>query len=213
MQEIVYKIKPNKIQCKKCGDIIESIDVHDLKFCSCKSVAVDGGPEYMKRIGNANDYIELSYTRKLAKINTDGFEIIKTDLKQEEVLSQEKIKCPICNSDKITLEKGDGEKMIRCDIIAFVCHNCEKIFEFSNIRYKNQQEENLFEIRQLELLEELKRCVKEDCDFYLEHNECYEFLDYILNLQAELDEANDNATWWHNRYNAIKKQIELKEKC
>ncbi len=139
MQEIVYRIKPNKIQCKKCGDIIESTDVHDLKYCSCKSVAVDGGPEYMKRIGNANDYVELSYTRKLAKITMDGFETIKSSLKQSEVLSQDNIKCPICNSDRISLIKGDGEAIIGCDITSIVCHSCKKIFEFSDIVYKDNK--------------------------------------------------------------------------
>lgn len=139
MQEIVYRIKPNKIQCKKCGDIIESIDVNDLKYCSCKSVAVDGGTEYMKRIGNINDYIELSYVRKLAKITTDDFETIKSNLKQNEVLSQDNIKCPNCKSLSISLIKGDGESIMGCDITAIVCHSCKKIFEFSDIVYRNNK--------------------------------------------------------------------------
>ena len=52
----------NKIQCKKCGDIIESFSGHDFKYCSCESVAVDGGknPWGMRRIGNPEDYIDLS---------------------------------------------------------------------------------------------------------------------------------------------------------
>ena len=54
------KILINKIQCKKCKDIIESKYVHDFKWCSCKSVAVDGGLEYLRRVGNIEDIIELS---------------------------------------------------------------------------------------------------------------------------------------------------------
>lgn len=52
----------NKIQCNKCGDIIESFSGHDFKYCSCESVAVDGGknPWGMRRIGNPEDYIDLS---------------------------------------------------------------------------------------------------------------------------------------------------------
>lgn len=53
------KIIVNKIKCKKCGDIIESKHRHDFKFCKCKSVAVDGGKDYLKRIGNEEDYEEL----------------------------------------------------------------------------------------------------------------------------------------------------------
>lgn len=50
----------NAIRCKKCGDIIESTHVHDFKWCSCESVAVDGGHEYLHRIGNSDDIEELS---------------------------------------------------------------------------------------------------------------------------------------------------------
>lgn len=39
----IAKIYGNKIQCKKCGDIIESKTVHDMKWCKCGAVAVDGG--------------------------------------------------------------------------------------------------------------------------------------------------------------------------
>ena len=54
------KILVNKIQCKKCKDIIESKHVHDFKWCSCGAVAVDGGLEYLRRVGNIEDIIELS---------------------------------------------------------------------------------------------------------------------------------------------------------
>ena len=50
----------NKIRCKKCGDIIESKSVHDFKFCKCKSVAVDGGHEYLRRLGDLEDWDDLS---------------------------------------------------------------------------------------------------------------------------------------------------------
>lgn len=54
------KILVNKAQCKKCKDIIESKDTNDFKRCSCGSIAVDGGLEYIKRIGNLDDIVELS---------------------------------------------------------------------------------------------------------------------------------------------------------
>ena len=56
----IKTIKINKIKCKKCGSIIESKDINDFKKCSCGAVAIDGGYEYLKRIGNINDYEELS---------------------------------------------------------------------------------------------------------------------------------------------------------
>lgn len=54
------KILVNKIKCNKCGDIIESVSVHDFKFCKCGAVAVDGGHDYLRRVGNLGDWEELS---------------------------------------------------------------------------------------------------------------------------------------------------------
>lgn len=50
----------NAIVCKKCGSYIRSKNRHDFKWCKCKSVAVDGGSWYMKRLGKEEDYFECS---------------------------------------------------------------------------------------------------------------------------------------------------------
>ena len=52
-------ISINKIQCKKCRDIIESRTVNDFKTCTCGSVSISGGKEYLRRLGNVDDYIEM----------------------------------------------------------------------------------------------------------------------------------------------------------
>ena len=54
------EIISNKIKCKKCGDIIESKSTNGYKKCSCGTVAIDGGKDYLKRIDNEEDYEELS---------------------------------------------------------------------------------------------------------------------------------------------------------
>lgn len=43
------KIIKNAVQCKKCGDIIESKHTHDYVTCKCGNVSVDGGKDYCKR--------------------------------------------------------------------------------------------------------------------------------------------------------------------
>lgn len=58
------EIISNKIKCKKCGDIIESKSTNDYKKCSCGTVAVDGGKDYLKRIGNEEDYEDISEIKK-----------------------------------------------------------------------------------------------------------------------------------------------------
>jgi hypothetical protein len=52
----------NRIRCNHCGDIIESFSVHDFKWCSCGTCAVDGGHEYMRRCfkHSPEDYEDLS---------------------------------------------------------------------------------------------------------------------------------------------------------
>ena len=50
----------NKAKCKKCNDIIESKETNDFKRCKCGAIAVDGGLDYIKRIGNQEDIEELS---------------------------------------------------------------------------------------------------------------------------------------------------------
>ena len=58
------EIKPikyrNAIQCTVCDDVIESKHRHDFKWCGCGSCAVDGGKDYMRRLGNQSNWIELS---------------------------------------------------------------------------------------------------------------------------------------------------------
>ena len=57
------EIISNKIKCKKCGDIIESKSANEYKRCSCGAVAIDGGKDYLKRIGNEEDYEEMSIVK------------------------------------------------------------------------------------------------------------------------------------------------------
>ena len=58
----------NAIQCKLCGDVIESTYRHDYVECSCGSCAVDGGCYYLRRYCKNQDcYIELSVTEDVSE--------------------------------------------------------------------------------------------------------------------------------------------------
>ena len=59
----------NAIQCKKCGDIIESVSVHDFKTCSCGACSVDGGYQYLRRYAaiSLDDFIDLSEVQEGTK--------------------------------------------------------------------------------------------------------------------------------------------------
>ena len=58
------RIIRNAIRCKKCGDIIESKTVHDFKFCSCGSCAVDGGHDYQRRCGKPEEWDQHTKAEK-----------------------------------------------------------------------------------------------------------------------------------------------------
>lgn len=63
----MQKIKRNAVKCVHCGDVIESKTVHHFVSCSCGRCAVDGGKEYLKRMGNLSDFVELcEYEEKLS---------------------------------------------------------------------------------------------------------------------------------------------------
>ena len=49
-------MKIKAIKCKKCGDTIYSRNTHDFHYCSCKTVAVDGGFDYLRVLGEPENY-------------------------------------------------------------------------------------------------------------------------------------------------------------
>jgi len=55
-------ILQNQVRCKKCGDEPYSTHRHDYKPCKCGAVAVDGGMEYLRRVGDVENMEEMSYT-------------------------------------------------------------------------------------------------------------------------------------------------------
>lgn len=69
-------IVANMAQCALCKDVIESHSRHDFVSCSCGSVAVDGGMDYLRRIGERENIIELSV------YSTDSYETIRTHFKR-----------------------------------------------------------------------------------------------------------------------------------
>ena len=63
----------NSIRCPICHETLISFHVHDFKMCSGHHCGVDGGNEYLRRIGSG--YIELSVDDK-----EESFEIRRNNL-------------------------------------------------------------------------------------------------------------------------------------
>lgn len=57
-----YKIIRNAARCRKCNDEIESKHRHDYVSCKCGTIAVDGGKDYLRRVGDFEVFEDLSET-------------------------------------------------------------------------------------------------------------------------------------------------------
>lgn len=49
-------MKVKGITCAKCNQFIYSRAFHDFHYCKCGAVAIDGGFEYLRIIGDADDF-------------------------------------------------------------------------------------------------------------------------------------------------------------
>lgn len=46
-----------RVECLRCGDVLQSQHTHDFVTCRCGAVSVDGGASYTKISGNAGDFV------------------------------------------------------------------------------------------------------------------------------------------------------------
>jgi hypothetical protein len=54
------KIIRNAAKCLLCEDIIESTFRHDFVTCKCGNISVDGGHDYLRRVGHFENIQDLS---------------------------------------------------------------------------------------------------------------------------------------------------------
>ena len=52
----------NAVNCLSCGDFIVSKHRHDFVTCTCGAVSVDGGQEYLRRVGDFANAVDLSWS-------------------------------------------------------------------------------------------------------------------------------------------------------
>tara|TARA_R110002167_G_scaffold54093_3_gene154407 strand:+ start:3994 stop:4329 length:336 start_codon:yes stop_codon:yes gene_type:complete len=57
MTNIIVK---NAVECKKCGEVVESRHRHDFLYCHCGAISVDGGTDYLRRGGDVHGGIDRS---------------------------------------------------------------------------------------------------------------------------------------------------------
>ena len=54
------KLTKNAAKCLNCGAVIESKHLHDLVWCDCHSIFVDGGLLYLRRGGDQDCFLDQS---------------------------------------------------------------------------------------------------------------------------------------------------------
>lgn len=62
------RIISNSLKCLECNEAIWSAHRHDFVECSCGKIAVDGGMDYMRRVGNGS-YEDTSMTMNEDDLN------------------------------------------------------------------------------------------------------------------------------------------------
>jgi len=67
-------VASNQATCKNCGTTIWSTNRHDMKYCECGAISVDGGSAYTKRSGDLSSIKEESIV-----IDSDLAEILLMD--------------------------------------------------------------------------------------------------------------------------------------
>ncbi len=58
-------IVANSVRCKLCGDNIFSGHRHDMVACKCGNISVDGGQDYLRRVGGIGEYVDTSIVMDL----------------------------------------------------------------------------------------------------------------------------------------------------
>lgn len=68
------------------------------------------------------------------KYDNNGYEFIRDYCRQEDVM-KDKVICPVCNSNNIIVQKGEGHYINGADYIAIICNDCKKVYGFSDVNY------------------------------------------------------------------------------
>lgn len=84
------------LKCKKCGDIIQSKHRHDMVWCKCHSIAIDGGDDYFRWAGNKDDievYVPESEKDEAVRKIREEFDLftIRNAFKYQNVINKDEM--------------------------------------------------------------------------------------------------------------------------
>ena len=125
------------LKCKKCGDIIQSKHRHDMVWCKCHSIAIDGGDDYFRWAGNKDDievYVSESEKDEQLAEQSDLIYHLKRQLNCDYYKP-----CPRCNNpygaSQFPSKDENGNEI-------YVCSNCNEKELFYEPLIKQLEEQN-----------------------------------------------------------------------
>ena len=96
-------------RCKKCGDLIWSTNVHDMVWCKCGAIAIDGGEDYCKVSGNLDDMESVKPIDALNLLKGTNYRLLTEIEHANEQIKNEKKANIELTEDNVKLIKQLGE--------------------------------------------------------------------------------------------------------
>ena len=115
----------NAVTCLSCGDYIFSRHRHDFVTCTCGSISVDGGQEYLRRVGAIDACVDMSWSlpddvyNECAKVveeakenNRNKFGIANAVMRKlrerNRIIAEGEARVLATYNDEIMVEEADG---------------------------------------------------------------------------------------------------------
>jgi hypothetical protein len=115
----------NAMSCLSCGDFIFSRHRHDFVTCTCGSISVDGGQEYLRRVGALDAGVDMSWSlpddvyrecaeavEQAKETNRNKFGIANAVLRKlrdsNRVIAEGEARVLAAYKDEIMVEEADG---------------------------------------------------------------------------------------------------------
>lgn len=133
------------LQCKKCKDVITSKRRHDMVWCKCGAIAIDGGSDYTKITCNKEDVEALVPESKLKQQLEEKEKIINNLLNETQDLKKvlQIVSDKLINEDKISFAVEQLEKVKEFYVhnIKWTAHENMSMLEFINNQIKRLKED------------------------------------------------------------------------
>lgn len=115
----------NAVSCLNCGDFIFSSHRHDFVTCTCGSISVDGGQEYLRRVGAIDACVDMSWSlpddvyrecadavEKAKETNRNKFGIANAVMRalrdKNRIIAEDEARVIATHNDEIMVEEADG---------------------------------------------------------------------------------------------------------